>query len=487
MRTIHNKNRKKKSVIFVGLLFLLFLISACAVDYVTGKHTFNLVSEQQEIQIGREADPSIISQYGLYDDPKLTEYVDGIGQKIAVVSQRPNLKYTFRVVDSPIVNAFALPGGWVYFTRGILAHFNSEAELAGVMGHEIGHVVARHGAEQMSKAQLAGIGLLGMSAVSPELAKFSDLAQMGVGLLFLKFGRNQESESDRLGVEYSTKLGYDANSMAKFFQTIGRLSEASGGGLPDFLSTHPNPADREKTVSRLAGDWQKKIDYKPLNISPRDYLKRIDGIVYGNDPRQGFVENNIFYHPTMRFQFPVPANWKLANLPTVVQMVSTDEKAYIQFALASTNSPDSAANKLVQDNQLTVLKRQNTKLNGFPALFLDAKLENETQSIRVITYFIEKDKSLFSFQGLTASADYEQNKNEILNTLNGFRQLTDKNALNKKPLRVRIRTVSNPGNFKSIMQQFGMKDEMIPELAILNGVEETTNYQKGDLIKIIQE
>ena len=225
------------------LLVMLLIISACAVDYVTGKRTFNLISEQQEIQIGREADPSIIAQYGLYEDEKLAAYVNDIGQKIAAISHRSNLKYTFRVVDSPIVNAFALPGGWVYFTRGILAHFNSEEELAGVMGHEIGHVVARHGAEQMSKAQLAGIGLAGMSAVSPEFAQFGKLAEAGVGLLFLKFGRNQESESDKLGVEYSTKLGYDAHKMANFFRTIARLSQSHGGGLPNFLSTHPNPVD----------------------------------------------------------------------------------------------------------------------------------------------------------------------------------------------------------------------------------------------------
>ncbi|KAA3657231.1 MAG: peptidase M48, partial [Calditrichaeota bacterium] len=314
-------NTKKLYVVALSVVLFGF-VSACAVDYVTGKRTFNLISEQDEVKIGRKADPSIVAQYGIYDDQDLSAYVNEIGQKIAAISHRPNLEYTFRVVDSPIVNAFALPGGWVYFTRGILAHFNSEAELAGVMGHEIGHVVARHGAEQMSKAQLAGIGLVGMSVISPDLAQFSDLAQVGVGLLFLKFGRGQESESDRLGVEYSTKLGYDAKRMAEFFETIARLSSASGSSLPDFLSTHPNPVDREKTVENLAEEWQNKIDYKPLNKSPRDYLKRIDGMVYGNDPRQGFVENNIFYHPQMRFQFPVPQNWKVANLPTVVQMAS---------------------------------------------------------------------------------------------------------------------------------------------------------------------
>ncbi|KAA3616651.1 MAG: peptidase M48 [Calditrichaeota bacterium] len=478
-----HQNSRSYSVLFILLIF----IASCARDYVTGKRTFNLVSEQEEVKIGKEADPSISAQYGLYNDPELSAYIDNIGQKIAAISHRPKLKYTFRVVDSPIVNAFALPGGWIYFTRGILAHFNSEEELAGVMGHEIGHVVARHGAEQMSKAQLAGIGLAGMSIFSPELARFGELAQVGVGLLFLKFGRSQESESDRLGVEYSTKLGYDAHKMADFFRTIARLSESAEGSLPNFLSTHPNPVDRESTVNRLAGEWQKKINFKPLKINSRDYYKRIDGLVYGNDPRQGFVENQTFYHPEMQFQFPVPETWKIANMPTIVQMASPDEKAYIQFSLALEKTLAAAADKFVQENKLTVINRQNTKINEFNALLVDAKHETETQSIRVLTYYIQKDKNIFSFQGLAKTADYESKKNDLYYVMTGFRQLTDQNALNKKPLRIRIETVNNPDTFKNVMKLFRMKEDLFPELAILNGVEESARLNKGDIVKIIRE
>ncbi len=470
------------------ILPVLFLfISACAVDYVTGKRTFNLISEQQEIQIGREADPSIVAQYGLYDDEKLSAYVDKIGQKIAAISHRNNLKYTFRVVDSPVVNAFALPGGWVYFTRGILAHFNSEEELAGVMGHEIGHVVARHGAEQMSKAQLAGIGLAGVSMLSPELAQFGKLAEVGVGLLFLKFGRGQESESDRLGVEYSTQLGYDAHKMADFFRTIARLSGSRDGGLPNFLSTHPNPVDRENTVNRLAGEWQKKIAYKPVKISRRDYLQRIDGIVYGNDPRQGFVENNTFYHPQMRFQFPVPKEWKLTNMPSIVQIASPDQKAYIQFILASEKTPAAAADKFVTENKVTVIKRQNMRVHSFPTVIVDARHVSEAQTIRVLTYFIQKGQNIFIFQGLTLAADYQANKNSIIKVLAGFRKLTDARALNKKPLRVRVVAVKRAGNFQRTMLSFDMKQALFKELAILNGVEESAQFKKGDLVKIIKK
>jgi predicted Zn-dependent protease len=173
------------------ILLLVFLIAAvfwaCAKDYVTGKRRLTLVSESQEIAMGAEADPSIVAEFGIYDDANLAAYVDGIGQAMVKVSHRPTLKFTFRLMDSPVVNAFALPGGFVYFTRGILAHFNSEAELAGVMGHEIGHVTAQHGVEQMTKQQLAGIGLLAGTILSEDFRRFSDVAQTGLGLIFLKF------------------------------------------------------------------------------------------------------------------------------------------------------------------------------------------------------------------------------------------------------------------------------------------------------------
>ena len=258
----------------------LAVVVTCTTDYVTGKRTFSLVSESQEIEMGREADPQIVAQYGLYDDAELAAYVNAIGQKIASVSHRSDLGYTVRVVDSPIVNAFALPGGYVYITRGILAHFNSEDELAGVMGHEIGHVVARHSAEQMSRQQLAAVGLQLGSVLSETFGQYADFAGAGVGLLFLRFSRSQESESDMLGVEYSTRLGYDSHRMAEFFQTLSAMSGENGQRLPSFMSTHPDPGDRENNVHQLTNEWQTKVAYKPLNKTRYDYFKKKKGVNY---------------------------------------------------------------------------------------------------------------------------------------------------------------------------------------------------------------
>jgi predicted Zn-dependent protease len=179
-----------------------------------------LMSKGQEIAMGQQSDPEIVAFFGLYDDERLQRFINEKGKQMAAVSHRKELPYEFKIVDSPVVNAFAVPGGFVYFTRGIMAHFNNEAEFAGVLGHEIGHITARHSAKQYSNAMLGQIGLVAGSVISPEFAQLADVAQQGLQLLFLKFGRDAESQSDKLGVEYSTKIGYDASEMAGFFSTL---------------------------------------------------------------------------------------------------------------------------------------------------------------------------------------------------------------------------------------------------------------------------
>ena len=249
-----------KSILF-SLIFMGLLIS-CAVNPVTGKRELSLISEEQEIAMGREYDPQIAAMYGVYDDPKLLKYVNDLGQKMAKISHRPNLKYEIKIMDSPVINAFAVPGGYVYITRGILAYLNSEAELAGVMGHEIGHITAKHSVSQMSKAQLAQLGM-GLGSVFIEgFDQYAGLAGQAVGLLFLKYGRDDERQSDKLGVEYSTEVGYDAREMANFFKVLDNMNKSSGSSLPDFLSTHPNPADRFSDVKKRAEREQKKYSGK---------------------------------------------------------------------------------------------------------------------------------------------------------------------------------------------------------------------------------
>src|SRR5688500_1249517 len=245
-----------KKISLNGLVFaLLLLMTACSTNPVTGKKDVMFVSTEQELAMGKQSDPQIVAQFGLYEHAGMQRFIQEKGKQMAAVSHRKDIPYEFKVLDSPVINAFAVPGGYVYFTRGIMAHFNNEAQFAGVLGHEIGHVAARHSAQQQSKSILAQVGLVVGIIAAPELAQFAEAASQGVGLLFLKFGRDDERQSDELGVEYSTKIGYDATEMADFFLTLQRNQESSGGeAIPDFMSTHPNPGDRYTTVNKLAAE-----------------------------------------------------------------------------------------------------------------------------------------------------------------------------------------------------------------------------------------
>src|SRR5918993_3163689 len=243
------------------LILIAVLLNACVRNPVTGKKQMVLTTEAQEIAMGKEADPQIVAQFGLYPDSALQRFIREKGTQMAKISHRPNIAYEFKVLDSDVLNAFATPGGYVYFTRGILAHFNSEADFAGVLGHEIGHITARHSVAQQRNAILGQIGVIATAVVNPELGQFAEQASQGLGLLFLKFGRDAERESDKLGVEYSTKIGYDAKQMAFFFNTLERQGAKSGSDpLPNILSTHPNPGERLQTVQQLAVYWQKQLN-----------------------------------------------------------------------------------------------------------------------------------------------------------------------------------------------------------------------------------
>jgi predicted Zn-dependent protease len=464
----------------------LLAVIACTTDYVTGKRTFSLVSESQELALGQEADPQIVAEYGLYEDADLQAYVSDIGRRTGSVSHRTNLEYTVRVVDSPIVNAFALPGGFVYITRGILAHFNSEDELAGVMGHEIGHVVARHGAERMSRAQMIGLGLQLGSVVSETFAQYANLAGAGVGLLFLSYGRDQESESDMLGVEYSTRLGYDAHNMADFFKTLNAMREQSGQSLPSFLSTHPDPGDREVKVNQMAGDWQGKIAYEPLNKTRYDYLKRIDGMVYGDDPRQGFVEDDTFYHPQMRFRFPVPAGWQVSNSASTVLVIEPEQAAFVQLKLGAAAAPGVAADEFVESSGATVLTRGNKRVHGHDAVVLTSSVQNESGELRVVSYFIKKQTTVYVFHGITSAADFAKFEAPLKSVMDGFQNATDPAVLNRQPRRLEIVQAQQTGTMRAALRAAGVSDDMVGELALLNGVSPDDRVEKGYWLKVVK-
>lgn len=469
----------------------VFFIAACAVNPITGKKQISLMSEAQEIQLGAEADPQIIAQFGLYEDAELQSFINRKGQEMANISHRPNLKWTFRIMDSPEVNAFAVPGGYVYFTRGIMAHFNNEAEFAGVLGHEIGHVTARHSADQYTKATFANLALIGGMIASPALRTFANEAQTAMGLLFLKYSRDNESESDGLGAEYSTKIGYDANEMADFFKTLKALGEKAGAEIPTFFSTHPDPGDRYNKVKEHAAEWQAKVPKDSYKVNRESYLKMIDGIIYGEDPRQGYVEAGVFYHPDLKFSFPVPNNWRLLNSPTQVQMAPSDGKALMIFTLSQGNSLQAAAQNTSQQLQLTVLNSRQITVNGLPALEVISEQVSQDPntgqqaSIGVQSVYIQYGGNIFVFHGVAATQNFNSYETHFDRTSLGFKQLTDQSKINVKPERIKLVSVKSSGTLGQALTSYGIPSNRHKELAIVNGMEVNTQVSSGTTIKIV--
>ncbi len=476
---------------------LLVLIAACSVNPVTGKKELMLLTDDQERALGLESDPGIVQSFGLYEDATLQEFINTKGKAMGAISHRPDIPYEFKILDSPVVNAFALPGGFVYFTRGILAHFNNEAEFAGVLGHEIGHITARHSASQYSKQIFAQGLLIAGVVLSEDFADFADVAQLGMGLLFLKFGRDDESQSDELGVEYSSTIDYDAHQMANFFQTIKNLSDDEGDRIPTFLSTHPDPGDRYNRVHQLAANWQTQHGNADLNVGRDSYLRMIDGLIYGEDPRQGFVEDGSFYHPELKFQYPIPAGWNTENTPQEVKMAPENGEAYMYFTIAPQKTFQEAVSAFLSEHELTLVSSNETLVSGMSAYTLIADQEvaqedqqqaaaTEKEYIRMQTYFIRYNDLMYQFTGMSMKENFATYSPQFIRTMTNFRPLTDPNKLNRLPERIQIVTAYTNSSLQSLLEKAGMPKDRFKELAILNGMQLDAQVARGTLFKVVR-
>lgn len=447
------------------------------------------MSQDKEIALGQQSHPSVVSSMGLYDDKKLQSFISEKGLAMAKISHRPDLPYQFFIVDSPVVNAFAVPGGYVYFTRGIMAHFNNEAEFAGVLGHEIGHITARHSARQQTSQILGQVGLMAGMVLSEQFRQMSDIAQQGLGTLLLSYSRAHETESDKIGVDYSSKIGYDARQMADFFGTLKRLSDKSGQSIPTFQSTHPDPGDRQNKVNELAQKYQ-AAHQGNYAVNGESYLKLIDGIVYGEDPKQGFVENSVFYHPELKFQLPVPSGWQYENSPLQFQMAAKDGKSMILFTLADGKNLQVATDSTIKKYGLKVLENNKTTINGNQAVVLvsQQQAEGQTDASKIVqlgTWLIQYGGNIYAIHGMSYASEFAAKLPEFKNVAQGFKALTDPDKLNRKPERIAVKTASRNASFKDIMKDFKMADNRIEELGILNQMKADDQVAKGALVKTI--
>ncbi len=437
---------------------------------------------------GAKPDPQVIAQFGLFENPKLQQYIATQGKKMTAISDRPG-DYGFTIVDSPVINAFATPDGHVYFTRGIMAYFNNEAQFTGVLGHELGHITARHGQKQQTRSTISSILLAGASMVSKSIASIAQPLSSVVGIGLLKYGRDAENEADQLGVKYSTKVGYDAAQMADFFLTLERTEKASGAGsVPGFLSTHPNSADRYQRVKGLAAQAKQSVGGRALTVNRDAYLRSIDGLPYGEDPRQGFVEGGTFYLPEQKLRLPVPSGWKTQNTPEQFQMAEPNGKAIVALIAAGSGTLDAAAQSLAKQLGLTSPSAQQTTINSFPAMVVEgdqAASSQQSTPAHVRAYLIQDSKSIYALIGLAPTASFGTYAPQMASVAEGFQRLTDASKLNRQPERIRIKTATGTTTLASALAASGVASSRYEELAILNGMKTTDRLSKGMLYKVV--
>jgi predicted Zn-dependent protease len=499
---MRQKRRFRRGHSFVGLALATLLIAlvACVTERsaITGKKRAYGFSWNQEVQMGREADKQVIQEFGLYKDPKLQEYVQRIGEGVLVKSDfrdsdapemYRNTPFTFRVLDSPVVNAFAVPGGYIYVTRGLLTHLDNEAQLSVVLGHEIGHVAARHSARQALKAQVGQLGLLAGGILGGQVLGDAQAAQqlMGLGqqamqVLMLKYSRDDEREADKLGVKYSALKGYDVAEGARFFDSLKRIGEKEGLRIPSWLSTHPDPGQREQTILQLAKQYEQPMAIKTK--AEDEFLTQIENVVLGENPREGFVQNGTFYHPDLRFQFPVPRGWKLKNDKSAVLLADPNQRAIMAVELIAAKSAREAAQALANKQGVRVVQSQPIDSKGHGGYQIVGQANTQQGVAGFVNTFLEHNGRVYSLMGLTSPSALQTYNTQFSEVTRGFREVTDSRVLNVQPARVQVVTTDRSGPFTSFLPTSEAPGLTAEDLAILNQVQLHQNIPAGTKIKI---
>lgn len=492
---------KRYFSVTIPTLVLLFITSSCVVQEsaITGSKRAFAYSWDQEVQIGKEVDQEIVGQYGLYSDDALNAYFNEMSFEIlenshmrgeGTADRFKNTEFVFRILDSPVVNAFALPGGYVYVTRGLMAHMNNEAQIAVVIGHEIGHVAARHASQRGLQQMVGQIAVIGGAILGQELLGLPgetilNLSGQAAQLLFLRHSREHERESDRLGVEYAAKTGFAAEEGAAFFTSLRRMSEQSGQSLPNILSTHPDPGEREKEIPRLAENWRAE-GYDQQVRNDEKYMSMIDGLIYGENPRNGFAEDGVYYHPEFEFLMSIPSDWHMINQPSQVIMVSRAEDAVIILRL---DSESSTAQESVQNflnaNEITT-SDQGTASNAgnFPAHQANFEIVDGESELGVNIYALEYNNQVFRFINYTDKSQFDSYLTDFNATTQSFNRLRDSRILNIKPVTLRVIEADRRTEFRNLLPSNLPMSITAEELAIMNQVYLDETIEAGTLIKI---
>ena len=475
----------------IAALLAALVLTNCATNPVTGNPNLVLLTESQEIALGRREDGNVRKQYGAYDDAALQEYVGEIGERLAKASHRPGLQYRFLVVDSPEINAFALPGGYIYITRGILAYFNTEAELAGVLGHELGHVTARHSVQQISAAQAANIGVNVLGIFVPQARGMvgSNVINILGGALLSGYGREHELEADRLGAEYLARTGYDPQAMIKvvgvlknqelFDADVAKAEGREPRAYHGLFASHP---DNDTRLQQVVGEAA-RFKQASTHVGREEFLRRADHLIFGDSPRQGIVRNNHFYHEEMGLAMRFPAGWRVRNGPQNVAATSPGGEALIDLRSggAAEGSPEAILRKRLNLGGGTQVTP--TEVNGLTAAIVNVTLKGGPT--RVMCVFLEKSAFLLAAQARTSAA-FSQFQEELESALASFHPITSEEKALARPLRLRVITAHEGLTFAELARRSPLGRFAEGHLSVLNGLYPAGEPVAGQALKIVE-
>jgi predicted Zn-dependent protease len=449
--------------------------------------------DRGEIEQGREADKQIEAQYGFYQDEELNAYVTAIGERMAALSERPTLPWTFRVLDSPVVNAFALPGGFVYVTRGLLAYAGSEAELAGVIGHEIGHVTGRHSRSRQRSSLFANLAILAGALLSDTVRDLVELGvpQLAAGLALTKYSRDQELDADHRGIGYATQAGYNPYGIGGFFETLQSLeAQSDSRRLPGWVSTHPQVDDRIERSNRWAAEalarWN--LDADELYVGRPELLAQVDGIVFGENPREGYMRDNDFVHPDLRFRIAFPGDWSVRNARAAVTVVAPAERAYLKLELAAPQEEQTMRDYVrayLRELRADVLDSGSIEVNGLEAYEASFTVTDGNTQYAVLGNWIQWDGRLYQLLGITTPSRWRDYASTMERSMHSFAELTDEEVLGIQPARLAVTEVEQSMQLAGVIEQHADLSVSPQTVEILNHRSLQDLIGAGDLVKLV--
>lgn len=465
-------------------------LTGCAVNPATGRNDFVMMSERQELDLGARYNQEILKQYPRYEDARLQAYIQRVGERVARNSHRNQLNYVFTLVDSPDINAFALPGGYIYIHRGLLAYLNSEAELAAVLGHEVGHVTARHSVRQQS--QSTAWGLLGQAAaIGTGVGALGDLTNV-MGNAFVRgYGRDMELEADGLGAQYLARGGYDPQAMIEVVKVLksqedfareqaARRGEApASGGYHGLFDTHP---DNDRRLQEVIGPARALVGGNQ-EVGRDTFMQMLDGLVFGDSAASGIRRGQNFYHGELDFTLSYPQGWQLVNRPDVLIGHAADEQAFIAMTLEAADqqlTPAEFLRKRAGNQRLVAGEELRLgKLPGYTAVL-------PGQSARRVAVIYRGDSAYLFVAAVKGRASLETEDQRFLEVIRSFRPLKASERKLAEPVRLRLVRAKAGQSLATLAREVPLPRDGEAQLRLLNGLYPSGEPRAGDWLKTLR-